>query len=151
GVKHTSLNLYQFERLLSKTGTQGYYGHDEQFLSALALQPYGFIGSTIGIMPHVYRNIAAALAAGDFAAARNGQAMANDVIDALMAVGVLPGVKAILAMDGVDCGQCRAPLGQPSPEQINLLKRVMTPVWQARNDSEQSTDAAPPRREKIAS
>jgi len=110
GIKHTSQNLYQLERL--KQGAPDaviYSGFDEMFVGGLAMGADGGIGTTFNVMGRWFVQMREATAAGDLARARALQSRANDVIDVLIEVGVFPGTKAMLKLLGVDCGVCRRP------------------------------------------
>ena len=53
------------------------------------------------------------------------QRRANDVIDVLIEVGVLPGTKAILKIMGVDCGPCRRPFAPLTAAQQGEVERIV--------------------------
>ena len=110
GVKHTSQNLYQLERL--KTAAPGaviYNGFDEMFAGGVAMGADGGIGTTFNVMGRLFVDLLDAMRRGDLAGARALQTRANAVIDVLIEVGVFPGTKAMLKILGIDCGPCRRP------------------------------------------
>ena len=110
GVKHTSQNLYQLERL-KQAAPQAlvWNGFDEMFVGGMAMGADGAIGTTYNVMGDLFVAMRVAMLAGDLDTARALQRRANHVIDALIEVGVIPGTKAILKRMGVDCGTARAP------------------------------------------
>lgn len=110
GIKHTSLDLHQLERMKHSSPEMSIFnGHDEVFLPALAAGADGAIGSTYNFMAEKFVAIRARFAAGDVHAAQELQTEANSVIDVLKEVGVFNGIKYILALQGIETGQCRSP------------------------------------------
>lgn len=112
GSKHTDMNFYHAERLISGVeGTQIVNGPDEMLISGLAMGMVGGIGSTYNFMARHYLDIYREMMAGDLAAARGSQRIVNDVIYELLRVspGVIPGIKLALKLSGFDVGQCRKP------------------------------------------
>lgn len=110
GVKHTSQNLYQLERLKqARPGACVYNGFDEMFVGGVAMGADGAIGTTYNFMGDLFVAAWAAMQRQDLATASKLQTRANHVIDMLIEVGVIPATKAILKHMGVDCGACRAP------------------------------------------
>lgn len=110
GVKHTSQNLYQMERLKQAAPhALVWNGFDEMFVGGLAMGADGAIGTTYNFMGRLFVAMLAAVRGGDLAAARALQCRANHVIDVLIEVGVIPGTKAILRRMGVECGAARPP------------------------------------------
>lgn len=126
GVKHTSQNLYQLERL--KTAAPDaviYNGFDEMFVGGVAMGADGGIGTTYNVMGHLFVQMYNALQSGDLPQAQALQTRANEVIDVLIEVGVFPGTKAMLALLGVDCGPCRLPF---APLSVQALDKVASIV-----------------------
>ncbi len=110
GVKFTSSDLYLMERLL-QLGINILSGPDEMFLACLATGAHGAIGTTVNILPHRFAALYAAFNADDRVRARQLQGEINAVITALVATGNLVGAtKAVLQMQGIDCGPPRRPL-----------------------------------------
>lgn len=125
GVKHTSQNLYQLERLKAAAPQAVVYnGFDEMFVGGLAMGADGGIGTTYNVMGRLFVQMSEALRAGDLAQAQALQRRANEVIDVLIEVGVFPGTKAMLKLLGVDCGPCRAPFMPLSPAQQEAVERI---------------------------
>jgi len=126
GVKHTSQNLYQLERL--KTAAPGaviYNGFDEMFVGGVAMGADGGIGTTYNVMGHLFVEMYAAMQAGDLPRAQALQIKANAVIDVLVEVGVFPGTKAMLKMLGLDCGPCRRPFAPLTVAQYQKVEQIM--------------------------
>lgn len=126
GIKHTSYNLFQLERLKrAKNGLLVYNGHDEVFLAGLAMGADGAIGSTYNFMAEKFLAIRRYFNDHRYEEARRLQGEANEVIELLIRVGVIPGTKAVLKMMGIDCGVCREPFRQVTPEEENLLMEAV--------------------------
>jgi N-acetylneuraminate lyase len=126
GVKHTSQNLYQLERLKAAAPQAVIYnGYDEMFVGGLAMGADGAIGTTFNVMGRRFVRILEAMRAGDLATAQALQARANAVIDVLVEVGVFPGTKAMLKHLGVDCGACRRPFAALTPAQQARVEAIV--------------------------
>lgn len=125
GVKHTSQNLYQLERLKAAAPQAVVYnGFDEMFVGGLAMGADGGIGTTYNVMGGLFVQMMDALRGGDLERAQALQRSANEVIDVLIEVGVFPGTKAMLKLLGVDCGPCRAPFASLSTAQQAAVERI---------------------------
>lgn len=125
GVKHTSQNLYQLERLKAASPQSVVYnGFDEMMVGGLAMGADGGIGTTYNVMGALFVQIYEAMRAGDLPQALALQRRANEVIDVLIEVGVFPGTKAMLQLLGVDCGACRAPFASLTAEQHDKVARI---------------------------
>jgi N-acetylneuraminate lyase len=109
GIKFTDHNLYLFGQLIDRSGGRinAISGPDEMCLPAMCMGADAAIGSTYNIMPQIYLQMRRAFDAGDLDTARDCQLKANRVIRALIEVGVLPGIKAMLAWRGLPVGPPR--------------------------------------------
>ncbi len=126
GVKHTSQNLYQLERLKSAAPQAVVYnGYDEMFAGGYAMGADGAIGTTFNVMGRLFVRMFEALKSGDARAALALQSRANAVIDVLIEVGVFPGTKAMLKILGVDCGYCRRPFAELTAAQQARVETVV--------------------------
>ena len=126
GLKHTSNDFYQLERVRKALPEIAIYnGYDEQFLAGLAMGADGGIGSTYNYMGHLFVGMRRHFRAGELEAAKRLQRAANDLIDAIVAVGVMQATKALLAIQGIDCGPCRAPFAPLSTADIRKLERAL--------------------------
>lgn len=126
GVKHTSQNLYQLERL--KTAAPDaviYNGFDEMFVGGVSMGADGGIGTTYNVMGHLFVAMYNAIHAGDLPQAQVLQTHANAVIDVLIEVGVFPGTKAMLKLLGVDCGPCRRPFAPLTQAQWDKVAAIV--------------------------
>ena len=111
GIKFTHEDLADYRLCLDGAGTREiFFGRDEMLLGALATGARSAVGSTYNLMPYLYRDMAAAWAAGDIAEARRLQSTACRIIEAAKASAPLPAFKVMMTFAGVDCGPCRPPL-----------------------------------------
>lgn len=125
GVKHTSSDFYMLERLKAfRPDAVIFNGFDEMCLSGLVMGADGAIGSTYNFMAEKFIAIEKAFRAGDIAAAQAEQKKANNIIEALIKVGVMPGEKVLCKHLGLDLGVCRKPFSELTPEQEETLIKV---------------------------
>lgn len=126
GVKQTSLNLYQLERMRAMNPALTLYGgYDEVYLGARILGADGAIGSTFNFTLPLFTRIEAAYAARDIGTAQALQARANNIMQALVSCSLFPSIKHILRVQGVDCGEARAPFPPLTDGQKAYIERVI--------------------------
>ncbi len=126
GVKQTSLNLSQFERMHAMNPKLAMFGgYDEVYLGVRALGGVGAIGSTFNFTLPLFTRIEQAYAAGDMPAAQALQQRANAIMQALVSAGLFPAIKHILTVQGLDVGTCRRPLHTLTPEQAAMVEKVV--------------------------
>ena len=126
GIKQTSIDMYQMEQLRRRfPSTLLLNGYDEVFLAGMVSGANGGIGSTYNLMGGRYRRIRDAVAANRVKDAMAVQSACNEVIDALVAAGVFPGIKFMLHHAGVIASPlCRAPLAPVAPDHAEPLRRL---------------------------
>ena len=96
GLKHTSSDFFQLERIhRALPDCVIFNGYDEQFLAGLAMGANGGIGSTYNYMGRLFVAIRRHFDAGDMEGARDLQRRVNDMVDVIVAIGVLPATKAL--------------------------------------------------------
>lgn len=111
GLKFTTPDLYALSRIQARQPqTTFFYGVDEMFAAGAVLGADGGIGSTYNILGGLYTDIAAAVARGDLTEMRRLQRISQDLVELLVPVGVIPGIKHLLTLAGIDAGPARAPL-----------------------------------------
>jgi N-acetylneuraminate lyase len=126
GIKHTSQDLYQLERFKRHRPDAAIFnGYDEMCLAGLAMGADGAIGTTYNFMGDLFVKIRSAYQAGRTDEALALQRRANQVIDALVEIGVFPATKGILTLLGLDCGPCRAPFRRLNAEDWRRLERCL--------------------------
>ena len=124
GLKHTSMNLFDLERVKLKTGAVVLNGYDEMFLGSLAMGADGAIGSTFNLMADKFVRIQRLFQEGDLESALKLQIEANNVIEAIIKVGVIQGIKYGLEKMGIECNGCREPFKTVSAAERAELDRA---------------------------
>jgi len=131
GFKFTSSDYYTMERIKNlRSDLIIYNGFDEMFLAGLCMGADGGIGSTYNFMADRFVRILELYKKGDMSAALDEQKKANNIIQALIKVGVIPGEKALLELMGIPAGVCRKPFKQISPEEREYLFKI----WNENNN-----------------
>jgi len=126
GVKHTSMDLFQLERMKNfDKDMLVYNGHDEVFLAGLSMGADGAIGTTYNFMGSKFVRIYNAFNEGNRQEAEMLQKEANEIIEGLIKVGVFQGTKYILEKQGIDCGICRKPFKELNLEDESLLDSLI--------------------------
>ena len=126
GIKHTSTNLYSFERIgKSFPGKAMINGFDEQFLGALAMGSSATIGTTVNLFAPLFIKVRAAFNRGDMAEAFRWQHAINHRIEATVKVGIFNAMKYCWTLRGVECGTCRAPFKPLSDEAKLEMQQLM--------------------------
>ena len=118
GVKHTNQVVYQLERikhLNPKLTVMN--GFDETMVAGLALGADGSIGSTFNFMYPQYRKIYDLFLNHRHEEARELQVKANNVMNVLCEVGLIPAIKYALSTLGIDAGIPRRPFKELTPAQ----------------------------------
>lgn len=115
GMKFSSLQLYDMYRigLLAGPSFNLLSGPDELMVPAALLGAQGAVGSSYNFMPKPFLEAYTALQRGDLAAARDLQLRVNHAIELYHKYGFGLG-KALLRLQGLECGDPRPPL-QPLP------------------------------------
>lgn len=125
GIKQTTYDLYQTEELVLKfPGKSVFIGHDEIFLPSLSIGVRAIIGSTLSIMADKYMEIWNSFHKGDMENASYIQGKVNSMITTLLEVGIFKGIKAILEMQGIECGVCMRPFQPLNTEELSKLDRA---------------------------
>lgn len=127
GLKWTNYDYYTMRRIKELRGgnINVINGPDECLLCGLAMGADGGIGACYNVMPKVFQTIYTSFQNGDMKAAQEAQFKANKLITVLIRFGVIPGIKALLASIGYDCGQCTSPMKRfDEEERAHFLKEV---------------------------
>jgi N-acetylneuraminate lyase len=110
GIKYSSYNLFDMKKIIGLSpNITVHSGFDEVCVAGLTMGAQGAIGSTYNVLPATFVKLYQAAAAGDWAKAQEIQGRANQVIQALISVPLMAGMKAILTAWGIDCGGPRRP------------------------------------------
>lgn len=126
GVKFTSMDLFKLERLKSVGKDKIVFnGFDEVFLGGLSLGADGMIGSTCNIVPGIVRAIYDSFKSKDLDKAYLHQQELNRIIDDIKDFGIIPAIKAILSLMGIECGKPRKPFKALEKEEITRLSSLI--------------------------
>lgn len=126
GVKHTTLNLYQLERIKNlKNSLYMYNGFDEILVAGLAMGADGAIGSTFNFMYPHYKKIQEAFEALNHEKARVLQVKANNIMEVLCSVGLIPAIKYVLTLQGIDVGVSRKPFSELDMVQKKYIEETL--------------------------
>lgn len=124
GIKYTEENLMEFR--LCQAFADGKYdilwGRDEVLLSALAIGAKGAVGSTYNYAAPLYLDIIKAFESGQMEAAQKLQQQSIEMIQLIGKYGGIAVGKSFQKLVGLDCGDFRSPVQNPSPEQFEALK-----------------------------
>ena len=126
GVKQTNYNLFQMERILNlNPGLIAFDGYDETMVAGQALGCIGSIGSTFNMMLPHYKKIFTLFAEGRREEALALQHKANNCMEAMCRVGLIPAIKYELARQGYPVGSARAPFTPLTDEQKAYVDAVL--------------------------
>ena len=126
GVKQTSLNLSQMERMRSMNPELVIYGgYDEVYLGARILGADGAIGSTFNFTLPIFTRIEAAYSRLDIAEAQKLQVQANNIMEALVQNSLFPSIKHILTTQGIACGASKKPFPTLTDAQKAYIEKVV--------------------------
>jgi N-acetylneuraminate lyase len=126
GIKHTSYDLYQLEQMLKiDERLTVFNGHDEVFLGSLAMGAKSAIGSTYNFMAEKFIQIDKLYKESKMEEAHAVQVKANEIIEALIKVGVFQGVKYALELEGIECNGVRKPFRSLTEEDKKILDKVL--------------------------
>lgn len=126
GVKQTNYNLYQMERILNlNPDLIAFNGYDETMVAGQALGCIGSIGSTFNMMLPHYKKIFDLFNQGEREAALALQHRANNCMEAMCSVGLIPAIKYELARQGYPVGDPRRPFAPLTQEQKDYVDGVL--------------------------
>ena len=126
GIKHTNQVVYQMERIKHLNPKLVIMnGFDETMAAGLALGADGSIGSTFNFMYPHYKKIYDAYHAHRLEEALELQEKANNIMNALCDVGLIPGIKHVLTTMGIDSGLPRRPFSELTEEQKQYVDKIV--------------------------
>ena len=126
GVKQTNYNLFQMERILNlNPDLIAFDGYDETMVAGQALGSSGSIGSTFNMMLPHYKKIFDLFDAGKREEALALQHKANNCMEAMCRVGLIPAIKYELARQGYPVGEARRPFSTLTDEQKAYVDGVL--------------------------
>ena len=131
GIKFNWHNLYEYQncRRLFNGKYDIVFGVDEFFAGALALGAEGFIGSTYNYGAKLYFRIWEDFKKSDWSAVRVGMDKVCAGVDLLVQNGGLAAGKALMRIQGIDCGDPRPPLMPLSKETIEDICKQASSLY----------------------
>lgn len=127
GGKYTGPNMFEFRRIidLGEGKWTIFSGMDEECLFAAMFGSSGNIGSTLNYHPGLYREIHAAVKAGDMARGTELQLQANRITAIMADAGFMGALKTAMNLLGFDCGRPRLPnLALPAEKWPSLERQL---------------------------
>ncbi len=121
GIKYTDNNLMEMSNCLSLDNGKWdiLHGYDELLIAGLAFGAQGAVGSTYNFIAPLYYGIIEDFQKGDIERAREKQRKSIEFIDILIRYhGALVSGKALMRLLGIDCGACRKPLPNLTPDEL---------------------------------
>lgn len=127
GVKEAGGDVGKIARIRQACGPEFFIwsGNDDQTVPVMALGGLGVISVLSNLYPETVVRLTGLCLAGRYREAANLQAALMPIIDVLFCeVNPIP-VKTALRLAGLDVGHCRLPLTDPTPEHLELLRRLV--------------------------
>lgn len=130
GVKYTALTAHGYQDCLRWNGgaIDSLWGSDEMLLSALVVGCEGAVGSTYNIAAPLYQRIIKAFQANELPLARDLMSKAVQMIRVIYGYPFHSAMRCILAMQGVECGQCRLPQKPMPANRVGDLQRDLESI-----------------------
>lgn len=127
GVKFSDHSLHEFQkgRQFQDGAFNFLFGADEMLLSSLVVGGQGAVGSTYNFAAPLYWRVIEAFKQGDLKQARHFQGLAVKMVDCIMRRCGRAGLKAMMALVGVDCGPHRLPQRTAPPEAVAEMEREL--------------------------
>ena len=128
GVKEASSDITKVAKIIAQCPRDFcvWSGNDDQAVPVMALGGKGVISVLSNVLPVQTQAMAHAALDGDFDTASALQCQLLPLIELLFSeVNPIP-VKATMKLIGYDCGNCRLPLTQLSPGNLEKLKACLT-------------------------
>lgn len=126
GIKHTSMNLYELERIKTCFNKRIMNGFDEVFLAGLVMGADGGISGTANVLVRQYVDIYNYYKKGDYEKAFDVQKKLNNVIGVIVKNGVMPSVKFIAEKFlNLGCLYTREPFSKLSTDQKQELVKAV--------------------------
>lgn len=125
GIKFTSNDMFKLSMLRRARDSTMFFGFDEIYLSGAVLGADGGIGTTYNLLGKLYVALDRAIRAGDLAQAQRLQTVSARFVEALLPIGVLPGMKAGFRAIGIEIGATRAPMAARTDDGDARMAEIM--------------------------
>lgn len=141
GIKSTTMNLYELQQFKALGGQDFvvFNGPDQLFLGGRSMGADGGIGSTYAVMPELFVKVEHHFKNNEMQQAQKWQFVINEILTEIRGIGLLPGIKEIVKLRGVDCGVPRRPLpaldSSQKPKAEQIYQKLMRYIEQAEQES----------------
>ena len=128
GVKEASTNITKVAKIIAQCPNHFYVwsGNDDMTVPILSLGGMGVISVVSNVAPSEVQEMCLAALSENFTIAAALQRELSELTDTLFSeVNPIP-VKAAMKLIGYDCGSCRPPLSEITPENLQKLKSLLT-------------------------
>lgn len=128
GVKEASTDITKTARILAQCPDHFcvWSGNDDMTVPILSLGGFGVISVVSNVAPTEVQDMCLSALAGNFDIAAAIQRELTELTNTLFSeVNPIP-VKAAMRLIGFDCGSCRPPLSEPSPDTLKKLTALLT-------------------------
>jgi len=125
GTKYTGPNMFELSKIAGsgRSPWTVFAGMDEQCIFAAMSGAHGNIGSSVNVIPGVYKAIWQAVKAGEHLKAMELQRQANRIIVTLAGYGYSGALREALGILGFPCGTLRQPEQPVDPKRIADLRK----------------------------
>lgn len=127
GIKYSEFTLDDLLRCVRHR--DGHYnilfGSDEMLLAGLSMGAAGAVGSTYNFLGPYYQCVIASLTEGNLEDARRHQAVATEIVHAIIRFGGGNAIKAAMGLVGVDCGPPRLPLTPLGETEVDGVRSAL--------------------------
>jgi len=129
GIKHTSINLYELERLSQAFPEKTLYnGFDEIWLYSMTAGATATIGTTVNVCPKLFSSIRKSFLDGDMLKAQALQHTLNDFIESLVGQGIFSATKYCMELQGLEIGPCKKPFDRLTVEKKKIIKTAFQKI-----------------------
>ncbi len=124
GFKFTDFNLFLLT-LIRARGKIILNGRDEQLAAGLFLGANGGIGTFYNIFPRLFVEMFGFAQREEWSKAAKLQLLVNPVLKSIFDAGLLPATRAVLKLQGFECGDALLPRAPISEAALSTLRQVL--------------------------
>ncbi len=130
GAKYTGGDMYEFSHIigLKEDNWTVFSGRDQDCLYAAMVGAPANIGTTLNVMPGIYREIRKLYEVGDVPQAQVLQTRANRVTRVLQDFGLFGALREAMRLLGFDCGKPRLPTPPFPPDKRKAFHKALDAV-----------------------
>jgi N-acetylneuraminate lyase len=124
GLKFTDFDLFTLARVKA-AGKTVFNGRDEVLAAGLLMGADGGIGSIYNLVPELFVELFRSTRQNQWDEARRVQARINELISILLRFPLIPAIKMLLKLSGIDCGECLLPRRALTFDQQHELRTLL--------------------------